>query len=191
MSIRRRVGTTVKREDVAENFALLSITVGKVMAAAGQTPMKSLDRETQDQMVFIGSLIQVGAGALIAEFFTDDPVAQLGVALNIIGYGSFAIQFIRNEEDDRKLLVQAMSSNLKEVLANMIFLTDPKLWKKMYLIVGTFMLCIGNFLQAQGRKKLLDESDDYTLFDPTVTAGTWMEAGGSMAIMLGNLAETV
>lgn len=181
----------MKREDVAENFALLSITVGKVMAAAGQTPIENLDRETQDQLVFLGSLIQVGAGALIAEFFTDDPVARLGVALNIIGYGSFAIQFIRDEEDDRKLLVQAMSSNLKEVLANMIFLTDPKLWKKMYWIVGTFMLCFGNFLQAQGRKKLLDESDDYTIFDPTVTAGNWIEAGGSIAIMLGHLAETV
>lgn len=88
------------------------------------------------------------------------------------------------------MLVQAMSSNLKEVLANMILFTDRTVWKKMYSFVGIAMLCLGNFMQAQGRKRLLDEEDDYTLFDPTVTAGTWIETGGAIAIMLGNLAET-
>ncbi|MCO7125655.1 hypothetical protein NIE88_07720 [Sporolactobacillus shoreicorticis] len=180
----------MKRNELSKNIAFTSIAIGKFMNSIGQTPIKSLDRETQDQLVFLGSLIQVGAGALLAEFVSDDPLAQLSVALTIISYGSFAVQFLHNEDDDRKLLVQSMSSNLKEVLANMILLTDRGTWKKTYLFVGIFMLCLGNFIQAQGRKKILDEQDDYTIFDPTVTAGTWIETSGAIAIMLGNLAET-
>ncbi|MCO7176284.1 DUF6944 family repetitive protein [Sporolactobacillus kofuensis] len=181
----------MNREEVAENFALLSITVGKVMAAAGQTPIRQLDRETQDQLVFLGSLIQVAAGTLIAEFVSDNPTTQFGIALNVIGYGSFVIQFIRNEDDQRRLLAQGMSSNLKEVLGNLLILTDKELSKKNYALVATLLLCLGNFLQAQGKKRLLDSAEDLTSFDPIVTAGTWVEAGGAAVFMLGRLVETV
>ncbi|MDN3953899.1 DUF6944 family repetitive protein [Sporolactobacillus laevolacticus] len=181
----------MKREDFSENIALVSITIGKVMAAVGQTPIKNLDRETQDQLVFLGSLIQVAAGTLVFDFFPDNPTAKFGIALNVIGYGAFVFQTISPEDDPERLLAQAISSNLKEVLGNMLILTDQEVWQKMYMLVGTIMLCIGNFLQAQGRKRLLDEGDYLTLFDPTVTAGTWMETGGIAAIMLGRLAETI
>ncbi|MCL1631814.1 hypothetical protein M3N64_07605 [Sporolactobacillus sp. CPB3-1] len=180
----------MNREEMSDNIALASITVGKILNAIGQTPLEHLDRETQDDLVFAGSLIQVAAGSLLIDLFSEDSVARLGLALNFIGYGTFAIQFINDEDDDRKLLVQTMSANLKEVLGNMVLVSDPKAWRRMYVIIGRIMVCLGNFLEAQGRKRLLDAGGDYTLSDPMVTAGTWTEACGMLIILLGNLVET-
>ncbi|BBN98765.1 DUF6944 family repetitive protein [Sporolactobacillus terrae] len=181
----------MNRKELSEGFALLSITIGKVMAAIGQTPIKTLDRETQDQLILLGSIIQVGAGASLIDLTSNNSSEQLGLALTVIGYGSFVLQFIRDEDDDRILLKRAISSNLKEVLASFVIATDPIFWRKMYQIIGTMLVCIGNYIQVMGRNRLLAEGEDYTLFDPLVTFGTWMEAGGSAILTLGTIEETI
>ncbi|GEB75991.1 hypothetical protein SIN01_03360 [Sporolactobacillus inulinus] len=184
-------GISVNRKELSEDFALLSITIGKVMAAIGQTPIKTLDRETQDQLILLGSIIQVGAGAALIDLASNNPSKQLGLALTVIGYGSFVLQFIRDEDDDRILLKRAISSNLKEVLASFVVATDPIFWRKMYRIIGTLLVCIGNSIQVMGRNRLLTKGEDYTLFDHLVTFGTWMEAGGSAILTLGTIDETL
>ncbi|MFT8311053.1 MAG: hypothetical protein ABF629_07805 [Sporolactobacillus sp.] len=45
----------MNREELSKNIAFTSIAIGKVMNSIGQTPIKNLDRETQDQLVFLGS----------------------------------------------------------------------------------------------------------------------------------------
>ncbi|MFT8871062.1 MAG: hypothetical protein ABF868_02105 [Sporolactobacillus sp.] len=172
------------------NVAHASFTLGKIMAAIGQTPIEGLDQDVQNDLVFYASLIQVAAGVMLIDFFTDNPTAQLGINLTVIGYGSFVLQFIRDVDDPVILTVRARSANLKEVLGNFVIVSDPDIRERFYWTIGAIIVALGNLLEALGRTEILRKADDAAFFNRKVTQGSWMEAVGSAIITLGYLYET-
>ncbi|MFT8317472.1 MAG: hypothetical protein ABF651_04245 [Sporolactobacillus sp.] len=180
----------MNQEELTGNIGHFSFMLGKIINAIGQTPIEGLDEDLQATILLYGSLVQVAAGSLLIDFFTDNPTAQLGIDLTIIGYGTLVFGFIRSEDDPRRLTVQARSGNLKETLGNVVLLSDPEIQQKFYWVIGAIIICLANLLQALGRSEILSQPGDPALFNKSVTRGSWMEALGSAIIMFGYLYET-
>ncbi|MFX3616386.1 MAG: hypothetical protein ACE3JK_02495 [Sporolactobacillus sp.] len=62
-----------------------------------------MDEDLQAALLLYGSLVLVTAGSLLIDFFTDNPTAQLGIDLTVIGYRALFWGLIRSDDDPRRL----------------------------------------------------------------------------------------
>lgn len=168
-------------------IAYSAISFGKLIAAIGQTPIEKLDPDLQNDLVLYSALIQTAASAVLIDFTDTEPTAQLGFALTFIGYGSFALQFLRDVDDPNYLIVRARSANLKEMLGNFILTMAPN--QAPYWKIGTIIVTLGNLLEALGRSELLQQDNSSTLFNVSVTRGVWIQAIGWILLTLSYLHE--
>jgi hypothetical protein len=178
---------------IKRKIGFASLTFGKVMSSLGKTPGFCFSSTTQDQLIYSGSLIQTGGGALILDQMNaqENPVLYEEVLmLNMIGYGVFAFSLLQDIEDNILLIRQALSSNLRDVVGALIFLTDRGTWESPGSWIGTMMLATGHFVQALGRNRQLESGAALNEVNSWITAGSWIETGGAFALLLQSLADS-
>lgn len=148
-------------------------TIGTVVAAIGSTPLKGLSESLQEDLVYIGNVLQGLGSALVVESPETLPNDRIGSALEAIGNLTVITGLMQSNEKSTVRLNK--SGNLLQALGGGVSLNYDGQITSINNI-GNGLRVVGNSLQALSLKDSLLNTEEGRLLDAT---GSWIQAIGS------------
>ncbi|MER2170503.1 MAG: hypothetical protein ABS938_07680 [Psychrobacillus psychrodurans] len=148
-------------------------TLGTVVAAIGSTPLKGVSGPLQEDLIYIGNVLQGLGSALVVDSPETLPNDRVGSALESIGNLTVISGLLQNDENSTVRLTK--QGNLLQALGGSFSLNYDGQITSINNI-GNGLRVLGNSLQAISLKESLLETEEGQLLD---VIGSWIQAVGS------------
>ena len=148
-------------------------TIGTVVAAIGSTPIKGLTESLQEDLIYIGNVLQGLGSALIVDSPETLPNNKVGSAIESIGNLTVITGLMQSNEKSVVRLTK-QGSLLQALGGGVSFNYDGQ--ANSINNIGNGLRVLGNSLQALSLKESLLDTEAGQILD---TTGSWIQAIGS------------
>ncbi|WP_223701546.1 DUF6944 family repetitive protein [Sutcliffiella deserti] len=174
--------------------------LGTVLAALGSTPSFTKLKFLEENLSFIGNVLQATGNGLEAEGQEPYSYAKLGNEIQALGNITVIIGLIITKEEEQSLRL-FISGNLLQALGAVISLGDlleERFSMDSYVSFnGNMLQAIGNSLQAIGDRMKLEmvigreDPLKSERADLIITKGSWIQAAGAIILAVAETKKQV